>query len=104
MQRVDVRIYLVLAMRERRGPQESETKVWEVRGKSGASRVMEVRQEDKFKMKAVVFLVFTSNLHYVSGFMCMFTTSTLSKCFFIEIAIHPLPVPISTKFKFLFSK
>ena len=54
MQRVDVRIYLVLAMRERRGPQESETKVWEVRGKSGASRVMEVRQEDKFKMKAVV--------------------------------------------------
>lgn len=41
-------------MRERRGPQESETKVWKVRGKLGASRVMEVRQEDMFKMKAVV--------------------------------------------------
>lgn len=47
-------MYLVLAVRERRGPQESETKVWNVRGKSGAFRAMEVREEDKFKMKAVV--------------------------------------------------
>ena len=53
-ERVDVRKHLVLGMEGRKGPRESEKKVWKVRGKSGASGVMQVRQEDMFKMKAVV--------------------------------------------------
>lgn len=39
-------------MEERKGPRESEKKP--KRGNSGASRVMQVRQEERFTMKAVV--------------------------------------------------
>lgn len=52
--RPEPREHLDVAMEGGKGPRESDEKVWKVRGKSGASRVRQVRQEGRFTMKATV--------------------------------------------------
>lgn len=51
---LNLREHFELGMAGRKGPRESEKDAWKVRGKSEAFRVMQVRQEERLTVKAMV--------------------------------------------------